>query len=50
MNAMRAVAVVLLIVVLGILLALWLVSEVDMGRLYDEDFDDDDEDLVDNDA
>lgn len=47
---MRAIAIGLLLVVFGILALLWLVSEVDMDRLYDEDFDDEDEDVVDNDA
>lgn len=49
-DDMRAIAVGLLCVVLGILLLLWLVSEVDMDRLYDDDFDDDDEDIVGDDA
>lgn len=47
---MRAIAIVLLLVVLGTLLCLWLVSEVDMNRLYDEDFDDEDDDLFEDDA
>lgn len=48
--SMMAIAIGLLLVVFGILALLWLVSEVDMDRLYDEDFDDEDEDVVDNDA
>lgn len=47
---MRAIAIALLLVVLGILLCLWLVSEVNMDRLYDEDFDDEDDDLFEDDA
>lgn len=47
---MRAIAIGLLFVVLGILLLLWLVSEVDMGRLYDDDFDDEDVDEFGDDA
>jgi hypothetical protein len=47
---MRAIAIGLLLVVFGILALLKLVSEVDMDRLYDEDFDDEDIDEFGDDA
>jgi hypothetical protein len=48
--SMRAIAIGLLLVVFGILALLKLVSEVDMDRLYDEDFDDEDIDEFGDDA